>query len=190
MVLIYLLKSIRFSINHLKDQIVPLWEYLNDGILHGVCLGESLSSRSDVLHVGAQFQLLSAVDLRLPVGLQRRQTGKQTGAPQYEFSVTGGFHDAGGSRCWNMPYTQPTALCKDIFVRLRNMSAALHPSEPIRLFALAPSLNFFLILRIPLASLTHGEISHIAPLCSVHGIKLPIRLTVTRVPTHSERQGK
>ena len=53
MVLIYLLKSIRFSINHLKDQIVPLWEYLNDGILHGVCLGESLSSRSDVLHVGA-----------------------------------------------------------------------------------------------------------------------------------------
>ena len=57
MVLIYLLKSIRFSINHLKDQIVPLWEYLNDGILHGVCLGESLSSRSDVLHVGAQFQL-------------------------------------------------------------------------------------------------------------------------------------
>ena len=57
MVLMYLLKSIRSSINHLKDQIVPLWEYLNDGILHGVCLGESLSSRSDVLHVGAQFQL-------------------------------------------------------------------------------------------------------------------------------------
>ena len=85
--------------------------------------------------------------------------------------------------------TQPTVLCKDIFVRLRNMSAALHPSEPIRLGSIV-KLRTILILRIPLASLTHGEISNIAPLCSVHGIKLPIRLTVTRVPTHSERQGK
>ena len=42
MALIYLLKLIRSSINRLKDQIVPLGEYLNDGILHGVCPGESL----------------------------------------------------------------------------------------------------------------------------------------------------
>ena len=56
MALMYLLKSIRSSINHLKDHSVPLWEYLNDGILHGVCPGESLPARSDV-HVGAQSQL-------------------------------------------------------------------------------------------------------------------------------------